>query len=341
MNTHTEEVEVNEQDTYEKLRVVVDKGQAPERIDKFLMNRMEYVSRSKIQAAAHAGAVLVNDKTVKPNYKVRPNDTIILILPSTENNSELKPENIPLNITYEDDDLIIINKPAGLVVHPGVGNFTGTLMNGVLYHLQQHSKTKEVKPLLLHRIDKNTSGLLVVGKTEFAAAHMSKQFFDHTIDRKYLALAWGDFTEDEGTVEGHIGRHQRFRKIMNVYPDGEIGKHAITHYKVIERFGYTTLIECKLETGRTHQIRVHMQHIKHPLFNDERYGGDKIVKGTVYSKYKQFVDNCFKIIKRQALHAQSLGFVHPTSKKKIHFEAPLPEDMQQVIEKWRGYMQNR
>lgn len=341
MNTHTEEVEVNEQDTYEKLRVVVDKGQAPERIDKFLMNRMEYVSRSKIQAAAHAGAVLVNDKTVKPNYKVRPNDTIILILPSTENNSELKPENIPLNITYEDDDLIIINKPAGLVVHPGVGNFTGTLMNGVLYHLQQHSKTKDVKPLLLHRIDKNTSGLLVVGKTEFAAAHMSKQFFDHTIDRKYVALAWGDFTEDEGTVEGHIGRHQRFRKIMNVYPDGDIGKHAITHYKVIERFGYTTLIECKLETGRTHQIRVHMQHIKHPLFNDERYGGDKIVKGTVYSKYKQFVDNCFKIIKRQALHAQSLGFIHPTSKKKIHFEAPLPEDIQQVIEKWRGYMQNR
>lgn len=330
------------EELFERVNITIDRRQEPLRIDKFLMNRVENATRNKIQQAAEAGLILVNDKPVKSNYKVKPNDRVIVYSSKSPETTEIIPENIPLNIPYEDEDLLIVNKPAGMVVHPGCGNYTGTLVNGLAYYLggEKTAAAGAVIPRfgLVHRIDKNTTGLLVVAKTEKAMNDLAKQFFDHTVKRRYLALVWGDFEEEEGTIIAHIGRHQRYRKIMDAYPDGEHGKEAVTHYKVLERFGYVTLIECRLETGRTHQIRVHLQHTGHPLFNDDTYGGDKIVKGTVFSKYKQFVENCFSLMPRHALHAQSLGFIHPRTRKDIYFESELPEDFTAVLEKWRGYV---
>ncbi|MDX2001975.1 MAG: RluA family pseudouridine synthase [Chitinophagales bacterium] len=325
-------------DLYEHHRIKTDRGQEPLRIDKFLINRIEGVSRSKLQAAADAGAILVNGQAVKSSYKVKALDEISIVLSTPAREYKLEPENIPLKVVFEDDQLVVIDKPAGLVVHPGSGNYSGTLVNALLYHFKELGNPHDaIRPGLVHRIDKNTSGLILIAKNEYAMTFLAKQFFHHTIERKYIALVWGDMKEAEGTIEGHIGRHQRFRKKMDFFAEGELGKEAITHYKVLERFGYVTLVECVLETGRTHQIRVHMQHIGHPLFNDDTYGGDRIVKGTVYSKYKQFVENCFQLLPRQALHAAVLGFIHPTSKQHLHFESPLPTDMAQVIDKWRQY----
>jgi len=289
--------------------------------------------------------VLVNGKVIKSNYKIRPRDEIIVYSDNSPVSTEIVPEALSLNVVYEDEDVVVINKPAGMVVHPGCGNYNGTLANGIAFHLQQQNPeiTENNLPRfgMVHRIDKNTSGLLVLAKSEKAAVDLANQFFDHTVDRLYTALVWGDFNEDSGTIRAHVGRHQRFRKIMDAYPDGEYGKDATTHYTVLERFGYTTLVECKLETGRTHQIRVHMQHIGHPLFNDDTYGGDKIVKGTVFSKYKQFVENCFAICPRHALHARTLGFTHPRTRKRMQFECELPADMKALVEKWRSYIQAR
>jgi len=325
---------------FEHFRFKVDKGQEPIRIDKFLLSKLKEVSRNKIQTAAEDEMILVNGEAIKSNYKVRPLDEIIIMLLEPKIEFQVEPENIPLNIHYEDEDIIIINKPVGLVVHPGAGNYTGTLVNGLLYHFQHLPSVpkNEFRPGLVHRIDKNTSGLLVVAKNDHALNFLGKQFSDHSIKRTYVALVWGDFKEDEGTIIGNIGRSLKNRKVMDVFPEGDQGKEAITHYKVIERFSYVTLVECKLETGRTHQIRAHMKHIHHPLFNDEVYGGDKIVKGTVYTKYKQFVENCFALIPRHALHAKSLGFIHPSTKKEMFFESELPVDMMQVLEKWRRYV---
>ncbi|MFA5781174.1 MAG: RluA family pseudouridine synthase [Bacteroidales bacterium] len=341
----SEEFEVldEEQELYEHYRFVVDKGQNLLRIDKFLMLRIEGVSRNKIQNAAHAGNILVGDNPVKPNYKVKPNDIISIVLAHPPRETELIPENIPINIVYEDDDIIVLNKEPGLVVHPGYGNFTGTMVNALVYHFQNilNKKEEEIKPFLVHRIDKNTSGIILIAKNELAQAKLAKEFFDHTITRKYHALVWGDFTEDEGAITGNIGRNPKDRKVMTVFPDGKSGKPAITHYKVIERFGYITLIECQLETGRTHQIRTHLKYIGHPLFNDETYGGNIILKGTTFTKYKQFVENCFKLLPRQALHAKSLGFIHPASSKYIFFDSELPPDMQTVIEKWKRYISDK
>ena len=330
--------ETNQDELFEHFNIVVDKGQEPLRIDKFLMNRIEKVSRNKIQIAARADSILVNSKPVKSSYKVRPSDEISVVFSYPAERHELLPENIPIEILYEDDDLIVINKQAGLVVHPGSGNYTGTLVNGLLHHFQNLPVGgDETRPGLIHRLDKDTSGVMVIAKTDYAMQHLAKQFFDRTTRRRYQALVWGDFEEETGTIDCHLGRHLRHRKMMSAYPEGDVGKHAITHFKVIEKFWYTTLVECRLETGRTHQIRVHMQHINHPVFNDETYGGNRIVKGTVFSKYKQFVDNCFKLMPRQALHAKSLGLVHPETKKEMFFESELPEDFKQVLEKWRGY----
>jgi 23S rRNA pseudouridine1911/1915/1917 synthase len=328
----------DENDLYEHFRFVVDKGQALLRIDKFLMGRIQNASRNKIQNAAHAGNILVNDNPVKPNYKVKPLDTISIVLAYPPRDTTIVPENIPLNVIYEDDELLIINKEAGMVVHPGHGNYTGTLVNALAYRFQQEGIITEEGPFLVHRIDKDTSGLLLVAKDELSQSILARGFFDHKVDRKYVALAWGDFKEEEGTVEGHIGRSLRDRLVMDVFPDGKHGKEAITHYRVLKRFHYVTLVECTLETGRTHQIRAHMQHIGHPLFNDERYGGDQILKGTTFSKYKQFIRNCFEILPRQALHAKSIGFRHPKTGKEMYFESALPEDMSAVITKWDDYI---
>jgi 23S rRNA pseudouridine1911/1915/1917 synthase len=322
---------------YEHHRFKADKGQTPVRIDKFLTDRIEKVSRSRLQAALKAGNILVNGKAVKPNYKVKPLDEIVIVLATPPCEIKLNPENIPLQIIYEDNELLVVNKPPGLVVHPGSGNYTGTLVNGLLYHFQ-HLPTKEaIRPGLVHRIDKNTSGLLVVAKTEFSMNHLARQFFEHTIERKYIALVWGDLKNDSGTITGNIDRHERYRQMFTVFPDGDKGKPAITHYKVLERFGYVTLIECELETGRTHQIRVHMKYIGHPIFNDDTYGGNQIVKGTIYSKYKRFVENCFALCPRQALHARMLGFQHPSTGKHLRFDCDLPQDMMQLINKWCDY----
>lgn len=327
---------------YERFSFRIDKGQEPLRIDKFLANRIENATRNKLQQAINAGMVLVNGKPVRPNYKIKALDEVIVYSDMSPEETDVVPEPLPLDIVFEDDDIMLINKPAGMVVHPGSGNYTGTLLNGVAWYLQQKNPTisEDVLPRfgLVHRIDKNTSGLLVLAKTETAMRQLAKQFYDHTVKRQYLALVWGDVKDDAGTIIAHVGRHQRFRKLFEAYPEGEHGKEAITHYKVKERFGYVTLVECVLETGRTHQIRVHMKYIGHPLFNDDFYGGDKIVKGTVYTKYKQFVDNCFTICPRQALHAKTLGFIHPVSGKEIFFETELPDDMRLVIEKWRKYI---
>jgi 23S rRNA pseudouridine1911/1915/1917 synthase len=330
---------------YERFSFTVDKGQEPYRIDKFLMNRIEGATRNKLQQAINAGLILVNGKEVRPNYKIKPLDEILVYSDMNPEESEIIPQNISLNIVYEDDDLLIINKPAGLVVHPGSGNYSGTLLNGVAYYLREENPAVNEESLprfgLVHRIDKNTSGLLVLAKTDKAMRFLAKQFYDHTVNRKYVALVWGDVKDDFGTIVAHVGRNLRHRKLFEAYPEGDHGKEAITHYRVIERLGYVTLIECVLETGRTHQIRVHMKYIGHPLFNDDFYGGDKIVKGTVYAKYKQFVDNCFSICPRHALHAKTLGFVHPSTNKEIFFETPLPEDMAQLIEKWRKYSNSK
>lgn len=315
------------------------------RLDKFLTARIEGASRNKVQQAIEAGRVLINGKTVQANHKIKPGEELVVYSDKEAHGEEIIPQQMPLNIVFEDDDILIINKPVGLVVHPASGNPDRTLINGVAWYLQQQNKDITADNLprfgLVHRIDKNTSGLMVLAKTEKAVSSLAKEFFDHSIQRHYIALVWGDVVEDSGTIVAHVGRHQRFRKIFDAYPDGEHGKEAITHYKVLERFGYVTLVQCQLETGRTHQIRVHMKHIGHPLFNDELYGGDRIVKGTVFSKYKQFVDNCFAICPRHALHAKTIGFIHPRSRKPVLFESELPEDMLKVIEKWRNYVRPR
>jgi 23S rRNA pseudouridine1911/1915/1917 synthase len=338
-----EELPESEEQLYEKLSITIDKGQEPLRIDKFLMNRIEGATRNKIQQAIENEWVLVNDKPIKNNYKTRAGDKVVIYETDSPESSEIIPQNIPLNIVYEDDDLFIVNKPVGMVVHPGSGNPDGTLINAVAYYLKQQQPDLDESTLtrfgMVHRIDKNTSGLIVLAKTQKAMSDLAKQFFNHTVHRRYVALVWGNFDEQEGTIRGHVGRHQRFRKLFTTYPDGEYGKEAITHYKVLENFNYVTLVECRLETGRTHQIRVHMQHIGHPLFNDDFYGGDRIVKGTVYTKYKQFVDNCFSICSRQALHAKELGFIHPRTREEMLFKSELPDDMTEVIEKWRKYSQ--
>lgn len=335
----------NNEELYERFNLTIDKGQEPLRIDKFLSNRIEGATRNKLQQAINLGMVLVNGNAVKSNYKIKPGDSVIIYSDMSPEETDIVPEKMELNIHYEDESLMVINKPAGMVVHPGSGNYSGTLLNGVAYYLQQQQPdlSEETLPRfgLVHRIDKNTSGLLVLAKTHKAMRHLARQFYDHTVKRQYVALAWGDFSEDEGTIIAHVGRHQRFRKLFEAYPDGEQGKEAITHYKVLERFGYVTLVQCVLETGRTHQIRVHMKYLGHPLFNDDFYGGDKIVKGTVFTRYKQFVDNCFQICQRQALHARTLGFIHPENEQELFFETPLPDDMEQVIEKWRRYAKNR
>lgn len=333
------------EELYERKRFVVTKGQEPVRVDKYLMTKIEGATRNKVQQAIETGFVQVNNQPVKANYKVRPGDDIIVFSDTAPGENTIVPQPIALNIIYEDEEVLLINKPAGLIMHPGSGNPDGTVVNGVLHHLlqQQAEVTEEQLPRfgMVHRIDKNTSGLVLLAKTREASLFLAKQFFDHTIERKYIALVWGNVEEEQGTIRAHIGRHQRFRKIMDAYPEGEYGKDAITHYRVLQRFGYTTLIECRLETGRTHQIRVHMKFMGHPLFNDETYGGDRIVKGTVYTKYKQFVENCFAVCPRHALHAQTLGFVHPGTKEKVLFSSELATDMQAVIEKWAGYTASR
>lgn len=328
---------------YEHFRFEVDKGQAMLRIDKFLTSKIHQVSRNRIQAAADADNILVNGKPVKSSYKVKPLDAISIVMAYPPRDTEIKPENIPLNILFEDKDLIVIDKEAGMVVHPAHGNFTGTLVNALMYHLREIPlfSSGEVRPGLVHRIDKNTSGILVIAKSEIAMNKLAKQFFDRTSSRRYIALVWGNMETDEGTITGHIGRSIRDRKKMQVFSDGEQGKHAVTHWKVIERLGYVNLVECKLETGRTHQIRAHFEYIRHPLFNDDKYGGDEVVKGTQFNKYKQFVENCFKICPRHALHAKSLGFTHPTTGKWLEFDSELPQDMQLVIDKWRNYVTGR
>ncbi len=341
MAEELELIEQEEQDLFEHLRIVVDKGQSLIRIDKFLMLRVENASRNRIQNAIEAGNVLVNEKQVKSSYKVKPGDVISIVLPHPPRDTEVYPEDIPIDIIYEDNDVLVVNKPAGMVVHPGYNNYNGTLVNALVFHFQQLPQLpgNDGRPGLVHRIDKDTSGLLLISRNEFAMTYLAKQFFDHTIARKYIALVWGDLAED-GTVTGYIGRSLRDRKIMDIYDEESRGKWSVTHYKVLERFNYVTLIECQLETGRTHQIRAHMQHIGHPLFSDSSYGGDKIIKGTVFSKYKQFVENCFEIMPRQALHARSLGFEHPVTKHRMYFESDLPADFQAVLEKWRNYVSN-
>lgn len=341
----SENEEIGESDElFEHHRFKADPKQDPLRIDKFLMDRVANTSRNRLQEAAKAGHILVNGDPVKPNYKVRPNDEISIVLEHPVREYELEPEEIPLNIVYEDEEVIVLNKQAGLVVHPGFGNFTGTLVNGLLYHFENLPPAKDGRidrPGLVHRLDKDTSGIMVIAKTEQALTHLSKQFYDRTSSREYYALVWGDFDEDNGTITGNIGRSLKNRKIMAVFPEEEeYGKHAVTHWEVIERFGYVTLVKCKLETGRTHQIRAHFRHIKHPLFNDEDYSGNKILKGTTFTKYKQFVQNCFDTIPRQALHAKTLGFTHPKTGEWMQFDSELPEDFTQVLEKWKGYAKN-
>lgn len=328
---------------YEHYRFTADQGQQPLRVDKYLMNKIEKATRNRIQNAAKAGNIHVNGSAVKSNYKVKPADVVTVLFEHPPYEFLLVPEDIPIDIVYEDDAVVVVNKPAGMVVHPGHGNYSGTLINALAYHFENLPQNSSNRPGLVHRIDKDTSGLLVVAKTDQAMAELSRQFFEKTTQREYLALVWGNVTEDQGTVEGNIGRHPKNRLQNTVFEgeDADKGKPAVTHYKVIERLGYVTLVSCRLETGRTHQIRVHMKHIGHTLFNDERYGGEKILKGTSFSKYKQFVENCFKILPRQALHARTLGFDHPVSGKFLSFEAELPADFQSCLEKWRHYAKHQ
>ena len=339
MNNNNEVLEP-EEELYEHYRYEVAKGQALLRIDKYLMLMIPNATRNKIQNAATNGDIYVNDVPVKSNYKVKPLDVVRILLAHPPFENRVDPENIPLDIVYEDDTLLLINKPPNFVVHPGHGNYTGTLVNALAYHFENLPLNSSERPGLVHRIDKDTSGLLVIAKTEIAMTHLAKQFEDKTTEREYIALVWGNVKEEEGRIEGNIARHVKDRMQMAVFADPEIGKPAVTHYKVLERFGYVTLISCKLETGRTHQIRVHLKHIGHTLFNDERYGGNLILKGTTFTKYKQFIDNCFKTLPRQALHAKTLGFIHPTTKEYMRFDTELPQDMHDVIEKWRNYSKN-
>lgn len=328
---------------FEHFRFTADPGQTPLRIDKFLFNKLEGTSRSRIQAAANAGNILSNGSPVKPNYRVKPGDLVSIVLPHPPRKIELIPEDIPLTIVFEDEDVIVLNKQASLVVHPGYGNYTGTMVNALMYHLKDNPlfHSGEERPGLVHRIDKNTSGLLVVAKNEIALNKLASQFFHKTSKRTYLALVWGDLEKEEGTIRGHIGRNPKNRKQMHVFPEGDQGKEAVTHYRLIERLGYVNLVQCTLETGRTHQIRVHFQYLGHPLFNDPDYGGDRILRGTTFTKYKQFVQNCFELLPGQALHAQTLGFEHPGSGKEMLFEAELPEGFSSLVQKWRTYIQGR
>jgi 23S rRNA pseudouridine1911/1915/1917 synthase len=336
-NNQNTEIDEIEEELFEHFRFDVPKGQLLLRIDKFLMNLIPNATRNKIQNAATAGDIYVNDVPVKSNYRVKPLDVVRIMLTHPPFENRVDPENIPLDIVYEDDTLLLINKPANFVVHPGHGNYTGTLVNALAYHFDNLPMNSSERPGLVHRIDKDTTGLLVIAKTEAAMTHLAKQFEAKTSEREYVAMVWGTVKEDEGTIEGNIARHVKDRMQMSVFEDPTIGKHAVTHYKVLERFGYVTLVSCILETGRTHQIRVHMKHIGHPIFNDERYGGNLILKGTTFTKYKQFIDNCFKVLPRQALHAKTLGFIHPTSGEMMRFDTELPQDMQDCIEKWRNY----
>ena len=331
-----------ENELYEHHRIVSDRKQGLIRIDKFLMTRIENASRNKIQQAAKAGNILVNGEAVKQNYRVKPLDVISVVMAHPPRVTDVLPEEIPLNIVYEDDHLMVINKPAGMVVHPGHGNYTGTMLNALVWHFRNTPHNNpEAMPLLVHRIDKDTSGIILVAKTEEAQTRLAKNFFDHTIERTYQALVWGTPRENEGTITGHVGRNLNNRLVMAVFPDGDHGKHAVTHYKVLRSFSYVSLIECRLETGRTHQIRAHMKYLGHPLFSDERYGGSHILKGTTSGSYKKFVENCFSILPRQALHARSLGFVHPVNGKKMQFDSELPADMAEVIQKWEVYISGR
>jgi len=342
MNEEEDIEELSEDpELYEHFRIVIDPKQSMIRIDKFLMDRLPNASRNKLQNGIEAEAILVNGKPTKSSYKIRPGDVITVSFPKPPRDNEILPENIPLTIIYEDDELLVVNKPAGMVVHPAHSNWTGTLVNALVYHFQNlpTHRNGEIRPGLVHRIDKDTSGLLVIAKTDYAMTHLAKQFFDHSIERTYYALVWGEPDPAEGTIHEFIGRSHKDRKVMTVHPpESEYGKEAITHYKTIKPMRYVSLVQCNLETGRTHQIRVHMRYKGHPLFNDATYGGDKIIKGTTFTKYKQFVDNCFKLIPRQALHAKSLGFIHPRTKKFIQFDSELPEDMKSAVEKWEKYI---
>jgi 23S rRNA pseudouridine1911/1915/1917 synthase len=329
----------DDKELHEHYRFIVDKGQGMLRIDKFLLSRIENASRNKIQQSALAGNIRVNDKSVKSSYKVKPEDVITILMENPVREIDLIAEDIPIEVVYEDNDIIVINKTDGMVVHPAYGNYTGTLVNALIHHFEQNGEN--IKPFLVHRIDKDTSGLLLAAKNEIAQMKLQSQFFHHSIDRKYQALVWGDFKEDGGKIVGNIGRSKTNRKVFHVYIDEPYGKRAVTHYKVVERFGYVTHVECELETGRTHQIRVHMRFLRHPIFNDETYGGNRILRGTTFSKYQQFVQNCFKICPRQALHAKSLGFDHPKTGERMYFEAPLPYDMKELFDKWRHYAVHR
>lgn len=332
------EEDLQEEELFEHHRFVADAGQGLLRIDKFLNNLLGRTSRNKIQEAARAGSVRVNEKAVKPNYKVKPGDVVQIVLAHPPREIDLIPENIPLQIVYEDADVCVINKPAGMVVHPAYGHYQGTLVNALLYHIQQLPEgSASERPGLVHRLDKGTSGIMVLALNEYAMSHLSNQFFERTTERLYTALVWGDVAEEQGRIEGHIGRSLQDRKQMAVFPDGSQGKHAVTHYRVLQRFGFATLVECKLETGRTHQIRVHMKYLGHPVFGDERYGGDRVLKGLNTAKYKQFVQNCLEIMPHQALHARTLGFTHPVSGERLHFSSELPDDMQTVVDKWITY----
>lgn len=335
--------EIPEPQLYEHFRFVVDRGQTPLRIDKFLFDRIQNVSRNRIQEAAASGTILVNGISVKANYRVKPAELITVVMSYPPHEVIITPEPIPLNIVYEDDDLLVVNKSAGLVVHPGHGNYHGTLVNALAYYMKDEPLFDPNDPRLglVHRIDKDTSGLLVIAKNEIAKTKLAGQFFHKTTHRLYHALVWGIMEQEEGTIEGHIGRSLKDRQVMTVFPDGEHGKAAVTHYRVLERLGYVTLVECRLETGRTHQIRAHMKYIGHPLFNDERYGGHEILRGTTFAKYKQFVHHCFEACPRQALHAKTLGFVHPRSGEILYFDSELPTDMQLLLERWRAYISSR
>lgn len=334
------DIESENDELYEHHRLDADSGQNPMRVDKYLDNLIPNTSRNKIQQAASAGNILVNGKVVKSSYKVKGLDVVQVVFSHPPREIELIPQDIPINIHFEDDHLIVLNKTPGIVVHPGYGHYSGTLVNALLFHFQNLPGKDKTRPGLVHRLDKETSGIMVIAKEEVAMAHLAKQFFDRTSKRTYQALVWGNVKEEEGTITGHIGRSKKNRKVFSVYPEGEEGKHAVTHYKVLERFGYTTLVECRLETGRTHQIRVHMKYIGHPLFNDKEYGGDAVLKGTTFTKYKQFVNNCFAVCPRQALHAKTLGFKHPHTKEDLSFNSDLPEDMTNLLEKWRNYAQH-
>ncbi len=342
MQENPEDFEIEDEELFEHHRIVADKGQTLTRLDKFLMDRLPNISRNKVQSAIKDGYVLVNGNEIKPNYRVRPSDEVVISLPEPPRETDILPEDIPLDIIHEDSDLMIVNKPPGMVVHPAFNNWTGTLVNALVWHFKSlpEMEGNEGRPGLVHRIDKDTSGLLVIAKSERAMSSLAKQFYDHSIERTYYALVWGDVKEDKGTINVHLGRSLKDRRVVTAFPDADFGRHAITHYQVLQRLRYVTLIKCNLETGRTHQIRAHMKYLGHPLFNDAMYGGDKILKGTQFSNYKAFVNNCFKAMPRQALHAKSLGFIHPATKEFVQFEIDLPEDFKIVMDKWNTYVQH-